>query len=638
MAMHSEINRREIGIRFLQFAAMLAIPREVFAADTPGPSEILVQSRVMVPMRDGVKLATEIYFPARDGKPQLGRFPVILGRTPYDRLGKDKIERGRLLASHGYVVVDQDKRGRGESEGKYVKYLSDADDGYDCCAWLVKQPWSDGKIGTQGTSYEAHVQGAAASRGAPGLTAMVLDSGAFANAYQDGIRQGGAFELKQVTWAMRMILSAPNVVGNPALIEKINAINIGDWFKRMPWTRGNSPLSLVPEYEDYVFDQWEAGDFGPFWKQAGIYAEGYYDKWPKSAMIWLSSWYDAYSRSTTDNFAALSKLNKGPMQLIMGPWTHGANARTYSGDIDFGPQSTIAGNLAPDFLTLRRRWFDRHLKGERNGVDQEPRVRLFVMGGGTGRRNADGRMDHGGRWQNDTQWPPAGMRAMPYYLHADGTLGTAAPPPDAAPRSYRYDPRDPVPSIGGTITSGEPLMVGGGFDQREGAKVFGSKAPYRRLAERKDVLVFQTTPLAADMELTGPVDADLWISSDCVDTDFTIKLIDVYPPNADYPDGYELNVTDGIQRCRYRDSWEAPRAMTPGKVYKIRVSAFPTSNLFKAGHRIRLDISSSNFPHFDLNFNTGAPEAKGSAVNVATNTLYLDRDRPSLVLLPIVQR
>ena len=636
MAVGGEINRRDLGVRFLQFAALLTVPRELFAAESRGPNEVVVQSRVMVPMRDGVRLATEIYLPARNGAPLPGRLPAILGRTPYDRVGKDKVERGRLLASHGYVVVDQDKRGRGDSEGVYVKYLTDADDGYDCCAWLVRQPWSNGRIGMQGTSYEAHVQGAAASRGAPGLTAMVLDSGAFANAYQDGIRQGGAFELKQVTWAMRQMLSAPSVVNDPVLTAKIKAIDIGDWFRRMPWTRGNSPLSLMPEYEDYVFDQWKAGDFGPFWQQAGIYAEGYYDKWPRSAMIWLSSWYDAYSRSTTDNFAALSKLKKGPMQLIMGPWTHGANAKTFSGDIDFGPQSTIAGNLAPDFLTLRRRWFDRHLKGEHNGVDQEPRVRLFVMGGGSGRRNAEGRMDHGGRWRSDTQWPPAGMRLTAYYLHTDGSLSPTKPSPSAPSRTYLYDPRNPVPSIGGTITSGEPLMVGGGFDQREGTKVFGSKTADRRLAERQDVLVFQTAPLATDVELTGPVEADLWISSDCVDTDFTIKLVDVYPSNADYPDGYELNVTDGIQRCRYRDSWEKPAPMIPGRAYRVRVKAFPTSNLFKAGHRIRLDVSSSNFPHFDLNFNTGAHPAKETAVRTATNTVYLDQERPSLILLPVI--
>lgn len=641
------IDRRELGVRFLQLAAFLTVaPKEAFAQAIkagdaqPGPYEVVVDHQVMMPMRDGVRLATEIYRPAKDGKPLPGKFPIVLERTPYGRIARST-NRGpnaaQILASHGYVTVFQDKRGRGQSEGKYVKYLTDAADGFDCCAWLVKQPWSNGKIGTMGTSYDAHTQGAAASLGAPGITAMVLDSGAFANAYQDGIRQGGAFELKQVTWAMKQMLEAPNVVGDPQLQAKIKAIDIGDWFKRMPWSRGNSPLSVMPDYEDYVFTQWEHGDFDAFWKQPGIYAEGYYDKWNKAAMIWVSSWYDAYSRSTTDNFVALSKLKKGPTQLIMGPWTHGANARTYSGDIDFGPRSTIAGNLAPDFLTLRMRWFDRHLKGVKNGVDAEPKVRIFVMGGGTGRRNAEGRMDHGGRWRADTAWPPAAMKPTPYYLHGDGGLKPGKPADGAASKTYVYDPRDPVPSIGGTITSGEPLMVGGGFDQREGPKVFGSKQPYRPLAERQDVLVFQTEPLAQDMELTGPVEANLWIASDCPDTDFTIKLIDVYPANADYPEGYALNVTDGIQRCRYRVSWEKPSLMEPGKPYLIKVSAFPTSNLFKKGHRIRLDVSSSNFPHFDLNLNTGAPESKGPEVRVARNTVFLDAAKASHVVLPIVR-
>ncbi|HYD44158.1 MAG TPA: CocE/NonD family hydrolase, partial [Phenylobacterium sp.] len=466
------IDRRTLGVRFLQLATLLAVPREAFSQAPRGPFEVVSQHQVMVPMRDGVRLATEVYLPAKGGKPLPGRFPAILERTPYGRISRGS-NRGAdapsVLASHGYVVVFQDKRGRGQSEGEYVKYLTDADDGFDCCSWLVKQPWSNGQIGTMGTSYDAHTQGAAASMDAPGIKAMILDSGAFANAYQDGIRQGGAFELKQVTWAFRQMQNAPGVADDPELLAKIKAVDLAAWFRRMPWSRGNSPLSLAPEYEDYVFDQWERGAFDDFWKQPGIYAEGYYDRWSKAAMVWVSSWYDAYSRSTTDNYSALAKMDKGPMQLIMGPWTHGANARTYSGDIDFGPQSTLAGNLAPDFLALKLRWFDHHLKGLDNGVGAEPKVRLFVMGGGSGRKTAEGRMDHGGRWRDDVSWPPSGMRLTPFYLHADGGLRRETPPAGDHSRTYRYDPRDPVPSIGGTITSGEPLMVGGGFDQHETA-------------------------------------------------------------------------------------------------------------------------------------------------------------------------
>jgi len=181
-------------------------------------------------------------------------------------------------------------------------------------------------------------------------------------------------------------------------------------------------------------------------------------------------------------------------------------------------------------------------------------------------------------------------------------------------------------------------MVGGAFDQRESPAFLGSRAPYESLAERADVLVFQTAPLAADVEVTGAIEAELWISSNRPDTDFTIKLIDVYPPNADYPHGYAMNLTDGILRCRYRDSWERPSLLTPGQVYRIKVSAFPTSNLFKRGHRIRLDVSSSNFPHFDLNLNTGAPEGGGPELRVATNRVFMDKERASHVLLPVIRR
>ena len=179
-------------------------------------------------------------------------------------------------------------------------------------------------------------------------------------------------------------------------------------------------------------------------------------------------------------------------------------------------------------------------------------------------------------------------------------------------------------------------MRGGGYDQREGPQFFGSRLPYQPVAARSDVLVFQSEPLTLDLEVTGEIEANLWISSDCPDTDFTIKLIDVYPPGADYPQGYALNLTDGIMRCRYRDSWSAPEPMTPGTVYAIRVTAFPTSNLFKRGHRIRLDVSSSNFPHFDVNPNTGAPEGTGLVRRVARNTVYMDEARPSHVLLPVI--
>jgi putative CocE/NonD family hydrolase len=623
------IDRREFGLQFLQLAAMLAVPARLSANTPRGELDAIVQRDVMVAVRDGVKLATDIYLPAKNGKPFTERAPVILERTPYGKSGKTQRhaseEIANIYASHGYAVVFQDCRGRGNSQGEYVKYLSDGQDGYDCCAWIVKQPWGNGRIGTQGLSYGAHTTTALACLDAPGLAAMFIDSGGFANAYQGGIRQGGAFELKQVTWAFNAALEAPEIRNDAAKRAALEAVDIKKWFSRMPWSRGKSPLSLVPEYEDYVFDQWEHGVFDDFWRQVGIYAEGSYDRFSDVPIIWMSSWYDPYPRTATDNYVALARRKRSPQRLVLGPWTHGNNADTFAGDVDFGPAAKLAGNLAPDLLTMRLRWFDRWLKGVRNEVDSEPPVRIFVMGGGTGRKNAAGRMDHGGRWRDEKQWPLPQALPTNFYLHGDGELSERAPPGDSPPRVYEYDPRHPVPTIGGTVTSGQPVMVGGAFDQRT-------------LAERPDVLVFQTAPLEKDIEVTGAIEAELWIASNCPDTDFTIKLVDVYPPNEDYPHGYAMNLTDGILRCRYRDSWERPTLMTPGQVYRIRVTAFPTSNLFKRGHRIRLDVSSSNFPHFDLNLNTGAAEGAGPDIRVATNRVFVDKARASRVVLPVITR
>jgi putative CocE/NonD family hydrolase len=645
----SVFSRRAFG-RVAAAAALAWTPTQPADADD-GPFDVALTSDVMVPMRDRVKLATDIYRPARGGKPVAGRFPVILERTPYgktvvsrsertatDPIPKSRAEVARFFVSRGYVVIYQDCRGRYGSEGAFVKYLSDGADGFDACKWITAQPWCDGKIGTMGLSYAAHTQGALGCANPPGVAAMFLDSGGFANAYQGGIRQGGAFELKQVTWAYESAMDSPEIAHDPLKLKAMKAIDIRAWFARMPWKKGQSPLSLAPEYEDYVYDQWRHGRFDAYWKQMGLYAEGFYDAFSDAPMVHMSSWYDPYPRTATQNYMGLSQRKTSPVRLILGPWTHGDRSLTYAGDVDFGPAATVDGNLAPDFLTLRLRWFDCWLKGVDNGVAQEPAVRLFVMGGGSGRRNAAGRMDHGGRWRTERDWPVPDTRTTAYFLHGDGRLALAPPPEGAPPLNYDYDPDRPVPTVGGTVTSGKPVMVGGAFDQREGPRFFGSREPYLPLAARPDVLVFQTEPLAQDTEVTGAIVARLHIASDRPDTDFTLKLIDVYPPNEDYPDGFAMNLTDGIVRARYRKSWERPEPLIPGEAAEVEVAAFPTSNLFKAGHCIRLDISSSNFPHFDVNPNTGDPEGVGLTRQIARNTVYVDASRPSHVILPIVPR
>jgi putative CocE/NonD family hydrolase len=646
--------RRDVGRLIAAAASFLALPRLVGAASKAADYDVSLESDVMVKTRDGIDLATDIYFPALDGKPVAGRFPVLLERTPYGKTVDSRSERNasnpkpksraqvaEYFVRNGYIVIYQDCRGRYKSSGEFTKYLSEGFDGFDTCAWIVKQPWCNGKIGTFGLSYAAHTQGALGSAGAPGVAAMFLDSGGFSNAYQGGIRQGGAFELKQATWAYQSALESPAIRDDPQKFAALKAVDIKDWFHRLPWQRGQSPLSLAPEYEDYLFEQWEHGVFDGYWKQLGIYAQGFYPQYVDAAMVHMSSWYDPYPRTATDNYIGLSKRTKsgakhGPVRLILGPWTHGNRSITYSGDVDFGPQATIDRNLAADFLELRLRWFDRWLKGIRNGVDSEPVVRLFVMGGGDGRKNAQGRMQHGGAWRAEKDWPIPDTRWTPYYLHAQGELSPRLPAADAEALSYRFDPHHPVPSIGGTITSGEPVMRGGAYNQIEAAQFFGSIEPYKPLAERADVLVFRTPTLTEDIEITGPIVVKLWISSDCPDTDFTAKLIDEYPENHDYPEGYAINLTDGILRLRYRDSWEKPSMMTPGKIYPIRIEAFPISNLFKRGHRLRVDISSSNFPHFDINPNSGEPEGHAAHMRVATNRVYVDAQRASHIILPMI--
>jgi putative CocE/NonD family hydrolase len=614
------------------------------STDKAASYDVIVEADVMVPMRDGVKLATDLYRPAA-----AGRFPVILERTPYGKklVSRTEIDRGQATAQkrpevgawfarHGYVVAYQDCRGRFGSEGHFVKYLAEGADGYDTIQWLAAQPWCDGRVATMGLSYAAHTQVAAACLAPPAMAAMVVDSGGFANAYSSGIRQGGAFELKQATWAFKYAKDSPAAARDPAVRAALEREDLFSWFAAMPWKPGHSPLRRVPEYEDYLFEQWTHGNYDEYWRQLGIWAQGYYEQLSDVPQVHLSSWYDAYIETATENYMALRKMKRGPVRLVMGPWTHGDRALTWSGDVDFGAAATIDGNLAGNWREFRLRWFDHWLKKVPNGVEAEPAVRLFLMGGGSGKKNAEGRLDHGGRWIRADDWPVPEARATAYYLHADGGLRTAPPGQDGAPLRYDFDPANPVPTLGGTITSGEPIMVGGAFDQREDARFFGVRRPGLPLAARPDVLVFQTEALAEDVAVIGPLTVHLHVASTCSDTDFTVKLVDVHPPSADYPDGFAMNLTDGILRCRYRDSWEKPTLMEPGRVYEITVRAFATCNLFKRGHRIRLDVSSSNFPKYDVNPNTGEPEGRASLRRVATNTIHMDRTRPSHAVLGVV--
>lgn len=595
----------------------------------------------MVPMRDGIRLATDVYLPEGDGP-----FPVLLERTPYDKQGtnhgdvtraegrlRPKPEIARWFADAGYAFVLQDCRGRYGSEGVFAKYLAEGEDGVDTLAWLRAQAWCDGRIGTLGLSYGAHVQAALAGFDPPGLAAMFLDSGGFSSAYHGGARQGGAFELKQLTWARKHALLAPETDADPARRAALEAEDIGDWIGRR-WKIGQSPLAAAPEYERYIVEQWDEDRFSSFWRRPGLYARGWYDRLADVPMVHMSSWYDPYSQTAIDNFTGLAPIKRGPVKLVLGPWTHGQRSVSYSGDVDFGSDAPLDGQVGADYFELRRAWFDRHML-DQNILDPLPApVRLFVMGGGSGRRREDGRLDHGGQWRDEREWPLARTVPTRMNLHPDHRLSPAAVATPAQV-GYDFDPTDPVPTIGGAIASGAPLMFAGAYDQRETDELFGARHPGRALADRADVLVFETDPLASPVELTGSVVAHLFVSSSAPDTDVTIKLVDVHQPSADYPEGYAMNLAHGILRLRFRQSFEHPEPMVPGEVYAITIPSFPTSNLFLPGHRIRIEVSSSNFPHFDVNPNVDWRDTDATP-QVARNTIHLGGEHSSHIVLPVI--
>lgn len=612
------------------------------AAETPATREGSVQAydvacerNIMVPMRDGTRLATDLYLPAHAGTALPGPWPVILERTPYNKLNATIVGTAKFFARRGYAVVLQDVRGRYASEGEWYPFALEGEDGADTVDWIAGQPWCNGKVGTIGLSYSGSDQTALATLAPPALAAQFVSEG-MSNYHTSAMRQGGAMELRFIIYAFQMATQSKEALADPILrrtLEQARA-DVRMWLYRLPLRPGTTPLARVPSYERWAIDVLTHADYDEYWRQhRGYVADEYYEEHKDVPVCFLSGWYDSYARAVTDNYVALSRRKRGPIHLIMGPWVHGVApiGQTFAGDVDFGPDAAL------DYDDLRLRWFDRWLKGLDTGVDRDPPVRIFVMGGGSGRRNFEGRLDHGGRWREEQEWPLARAVPTPFYLRAGGILTEEPPQEESSATIYRFNPADPVPTIGGNISVGYEVMPNGGYDQRGAPWVMGARDTLP-LAARSDVLVFQTPPLEADMEVTGPLEVRLWASSSAVDTDFTAKLIDVYPPNPDYPEGYALNIADSIIRARYRNSREHGELLTPGEIYEFRIIPYPTSNVFKRGHRIRLDISSSNFPRFDVNPNTGEPLGANRRWQVADNTIYHEAAHPSHIILPIVPR
>ncbi|HEU4704060.1 MAG TPA: CocE/NonD family hydrolase [Conexibacter sp.] len=587
------------------------------AATNSAGSTLLVEKNVMVPMRDGVALATDVYRP-RDAT----GLPVLLERTPYDKelsaLRNGTIEVLRAVQA-GYAVVVQDTRGRFASEGRFDPYADDDADGADTIEWVARQPWCSGAVGMIGGSYFGATQWRAASAAGTALKAIapVVAADDFHHGWT---YQGGAFQLGfSLHWTLAYLAFGEAVrrqrAGEDAAAELdalIEALDHDDaWYERTPLAE----LPLLAELAPYYGGWLAHPSYDAHWQ--ALAPKEHHPRIAAPALN-VGGWFDIFLGGTLANYVGMrargaTDAARRP-KLVVGPWAHGNLSGVYP-NRGFGFRSHY---VATDPTALHLRWFDRHLRGIENGIDDEPPVRIFVMG-------AD-------EWRDEQDWPLPDTDYRPLYLHSggranttagDGSLAFEAPAGDEPADAYAYDPRDPVRTVGGaTVLPGQAISLNAGpLDQ----------AP---LAERADVLTYVTPPLERDVEVIGPVSLVLFASSSALDTDFTGKLIDVHP------DGSTQLLTDGILRARYRDSPTHAELLEPGRIYKLHVDLVATANVFRAGHRIRLDVSSSNFPRFDRNTNTGgtiATERIEDAV-VAENRVHHDAAHPSHLLLPVIER
>jgi uncharacterized protein len=469
----------------------------------------------------------------------------------------------------------------------------------------------------------------------PGLAAMVVTEG-MVDYHTSAMRQGGALELRFLVYAFKMAWDSPAALADPELRAAVKHEwdHVSDWLGRLPLRSGETVLHRFPTIERWVLDIQSHAGYDDYWRKRGYSLEAHLDEHADVPVLLIGGWYDSYARSTTDSYRLLSRTLHSPVRLIMGPWIHGIAqlGESWAGDVELGPDAPI------DYNGERLRFFDDALKRLDVGLSEEPPVRGFLMGGGSGRRTPEGRLAHGGYWWRSADWPPPEGDQLRLYLIAGGGLGSAAPAPgDDEPGATRYDfdPASPVPTIGGGISAADEVMIAGGFDQRLDPRFVGGDDQLP-LSSRPDVVSFQTEPLPDPIAAVGPVRVMLWVSSSALDTDFTAKLLDVHPAGPDHPRGYALNLCDSIVRARYRSDRALAEPMEPEQAYEVSITLYPTANLFAAGHRIRLDVSSSNFPRFDVNPNTGEPLGTSRSRNVARNTVHHAPERPSHLVLWVV--
>ena len=425
--------------------------------------------------------------------------------------------------------------------------------------------------------------------------------------------------------------AAPRDPSTAAVLKQMSDERFA-YLQNLPTRRGMTPLRLAPEYEAWLIGAMEHGGNDEYWTQNNIIDVP--EKFQDMPVYLVGGWYDSWGGNTTANYRALSRSIKGPVYLIMGPWIHGAQSGHAHGQVTFGRDAAIADELA-----WRKEWYDHWLKGVDNSVGKAAPfatpVRIFVMGTGDGGKDSEGRLVHGGSWREEQEWPLARTVYTDYYLHPGGGLSTEFVNGIVSATEFQFDPANPVPTIGGNISSGNDILLQGGWDQKGGPHVWNFKQSIP-ISARKDVVVFQTEPLEKDLEVTGEIEVRLFASSSAKDTDFTAKLIDVYPPSADWPGGFDLNIGDGIVRARFREGLKEEKLLQPGEIYEFTIKLYPTSNVFKRGHRIRLDVSSSNFPRFDVNPNTGEPLNQQRRSQVANQVIHHDGQRLSRIVLPVV--
>jgi putative CocE/NonD family hydrolase len=556
---------------------------------------VIIERGLAMKTRDGVTLRADVYRPKADGK-----FPVLLTRTPYDKTGALGI--CMRAAAAGYACVAQDVRGRFSSDGEWYPFAHESEDGYDTVEWLAHQPWSTGMIGMFGASYVGATQMLAAITKPPhlaGLFATVTAS----DYHENWVYQGGAFEQWfNESWTTRLAKDTMSrqVNNRDKTLDWVNAFPLDDYRVLDP----GDAKALAPYFHDWLAHP----NYDDYWKKWSIEANYANIQIP---VYHIGAWYDVFLGGTLRNYAGLkakagTEFARQQQRLIVEVGGHAGSAEKV-GDVDFGAASVW------DQTGLMLRWYDFLFKNVMNGMEKEKPVRVFAMGTN--------------EWRDFDAWPPSSAQTERMYLHSTGkanssagagSLSTTAPGATETADSYLYDQANPVQTRGGPLCCSQDLLLPGPKEQSD-------------IEKRTDVLVYSTEPLAQDLDVTGPVTVELYVKSSAVDTDFTAKLVDVHP------DGYAQNMTDGIVRMRYRDSREKPELMKPGQIYKITVDLWATSNVFLAGHRLRLEVSSSNYPRFDRNLNTGDPDiAHAVKKATATNAILHDAAHPSALVISVM--